>query len=144
MKLLELFQKKGEFELTKQSSSRFQTKAKINNRVIVFDAVENVSNDAAEWDISFGEIIQSKKYATAELTGSGGELEVLAMVKDSILEFIKRYHPNAIHFTAAKEDRARASVYERMLKRLMPSGWEFSKDDTKDDYDVFFTLRKAT
>lgn len=142
MMLSELFQKPTKYEVIKQSSTIFGTKAMIRDREIRFYAVESERGDFDEWDVSFGEVKKGTKEVTAELTGSGGELEVLGMVKDSIKEFIQRYHPKAIHFTASKSDRSRASVYERMVKRLLPSDWKFEKQEN-DAHDVSFTLRHS-
>lgn len=139
MLLNELFAKKVPYEVIKNSPSKFGTKANINGREIRFYATEMEDGEFDEWTVQFGEVQGSK--VTAKMTGSGGELDVLAMVKDSIAEFISTRHPKAIHFTASKTDRSRASVYERMIKRLIPSGWKYERDDR--DGEAWFTMVKA-
>jgi hypothetical protein len=141
MLLNELFQAKTDIKVVKQTSTHFYTSSKIKKREIQFYAVENDSGMVGEWDVSFGEVQPGRKHATAMMTGSGGELEVLSMVKDSIMMLIEHYHPKAIHFTADKGDRSRAAVYERMLKRLLPAPWKFEKKDIGGD--IQFSLTKS-
>ena len=138
MKLNELLKRKVAYKVIKNSSSKFGTSAVINGREIRFYAIEDESG-FDEWNVSFGEITSGKP--TSKMTGSGGEFDVLSMVKDSLDEFILTRHPRAITFTASKGDRSRASVYERMLKRMMPSDWSYERNDHGGD--VFFTMIKA-
>jgi hypothetical protein len=140
MLLNELFKKSVPYKVIKNTSSKFGTSAVINGREIRFYAIEDEGGEFDEWNVSFGQVLPNGK-PTAKMTGSGGELDVLAMVKDSLNDFINTRHPKAIHFTASKDDRSRAAVYERMLKRLMPSGWTYDKSEHGDD--VFFTMVKS-
>lgn len=140
MLLNELFKAKTDLKVLKSSPIRFGTSAMIKGREIRFYAVEEES-ELDRWEVSFGEIVPGKSYATAEMTGSGGELDVLSMVKDSLTMFIQQRNPKVITFTAEKSDRSRAAVYERMLKRMLPAPWKFEKHD--EDFSIRFVLTKT-
>lgn len=127
MKLNEVLDKKVDYEVVKARGGVFHTQAEINGRIIDFSAIEEMDG---EWEISFGEKNGTGKTSYG-VTGSGGELEVLSMVKDSMLEFVQRYQPERMYFTADKENEkdTRARVYERMIKKFNVPGYKFNKDE---------------
>lgn len=55
---------------------------------------------------------------STKITGHGEAPAVLSTVSKIVLEFINKKAPAFVVFAAAKSDRARASVYRRMVKRL--------------------------
>ena len=100
----------------------------------------DLSSDGDEADIEFKELPKDaslKSYhkdGTYALTGSGGEVQVFAMVGNSIKELVDRYHPSLIYFTAEKEANGstkRAVVYEKMLKKCIPD-YEVTSHDSGD------------
>jgi len=138
MKLNEIMNSKVDYEVVKARGGVFHTQAEIGGRIIDFAAIEEMDG---EWEISFGE---KKGAKTAYgLTGSGAAPEVLAMVKDSMLEFVERYQPEKMYFTADKEGDKdnRARVYERMIKRFNIPSYKYSTNDSGKS--IRFTLTKA-
>jgi hypothetical protein len=133
MKLDEILNKKIDYEVVRSSGSVFHTQAEINGRTINFGAVEEGNG---EWELEFNEKKNGRNTYVA--TGSGGELEVFSMVKASIEEFVQRYHPRVMFFTADKEDgkTTRADLYDRLAKRFKIPGYTYKR--IKDEkHDVF-------
>jgi len=139
MKLYELMDTKVDYEVIKARGGVFHTEATIGGRVIAFAAIEEMDG---EWEISFGEKKEGSKTAYG-LTGSGAAPEVLAMVKASMLEFVERYQPEKMYFTADKENDKdnRARVYDRMIKRFNIPSYKYMKGDF--GAATRFTLTKA-
>lgn len=127
MKLNELMNSKVDYEVVKAHGGVFHTQAKINGRIIDFSAIEEMDG---EWEIAFGEKNENGKTSYG-LTGGGAAAEVLAMVKDSILEFVERYQPEKMYFTADKDNGkdSRARVYERMIRRFNIPSYKYSTGD---------------
>jgi hypothetical protein len=135
MLVTELFKKKIPYEVVKHSKTHFKAEGMINDRKIVFYAA---FADEEYWTIGFAE--EKNGQYTSAMTGSGASLDVLTMVKDAMHEFIEAYHPDMMAFSASKDDRSRASVYERMIKRLLPPGYKVAVDkDPKDNVDFMIT-----
>ena len=128
MKLNELMNTKVDYEVVKARGGVFHTQAEIGGRTIDFAAIEEMDG---EWEISFGEKNGNGKTSYG-LTGSGAAPEVLAMVKNSMLEFVERYQPEKMYFTADKENDKdnRARVYERMIKRFNIPSYKYSTYDS--------------
>ena len=143
MKLNEILSKKVDYEVTKETSERFDTMAKIGDRTISFTSGKVDHGDSLEtWDVEFAEIKNGKK--TYAASGSGNELEVFSMIKDSILELVSRYHPDKITFTAQKEGEGdkRANAYERLVKRFNIPGYTYNRDKEYSDFDQFEIVKK--
>jgi hypothetical protein len=139
MKLNELMNSKIDYEVIKAHGGVFHTRAEIGGRIIDFSAIEEMDG---EWEIAFGEKNGNGKTSYG-LTGSGAAPEVLAMVKDSLLEFVERYQPEKMYFTADKDDdkNTRARVYERMIKRFNIPSYKYKSGSFGES--IRFTLTKA-
>lgn len=135
MLVQEILNKKTDYEVIRASSNAFRAKAEINGRTIMFSAEDE--DESGEWGIAFSEI-DSKGRRTYKQTGSGGELEVFSMIKDCMLEFVERYQPAMMKFTADKDNGAdtRANAYERLIKRFNVPGYTYkrTKQDNHDDF----------
>jgi len=141
MLLAEILNKKVEFEITNSGRKDFNTEAVIGNRKIMFDAE---SDNGLSWDVVFYERDLNSHPASRSysVTGSGKELEVFSMVKDSLLELIKQKNPDEISFTADKKggNTTRADLYDRLVKRFKVPGYSYTRDtSSSNDY---FLLRK--
>jgi hypothetical protein len=112
MLLSEVLNSDVPYKVEKSSRTHFGTSATIGGREVVFSA--SVDDDWT-WDISFGEVQGNKK--TFAATGSGSELKVGAFVKHSLEEFIGRYTPLTIQFSADTDTRAK--MYQRMATRIL-------------------------
>jgi hypothetical protein len=151
MILLELFNSvKNKYKVTHDDSNLFETSATIKDRVIIFSAARKGADTgigmkkaekygvASYWGVVFlektdGDILDF------HMTNSGGSIEVMAMVKDSLLELIRKHKPEALVFTAAS--KSRIGVYERMIQKLMPSTYELIKQQTSP-YEVEFVIKE--
>jgi hypothetical protein len=129
MLIKELLNKKVDYEVDKQTANTFSTSATIGGRIIKFVADRADSDD---WDIEFAEHTdENDRKGTYKLSGSGNELEVFAMIKDSILELIQRYHPARLIFTADKDNGSgkRGDTYERLIKRFKIPGYSYDRSE---------------
>lgn len=127
MKLHELLNRKVDYKVLTKTGREFSTGAKIGDRDIVFTAL--YASDGNYWNVEFEEFSKDAEHGTYDQTGSGNELEVFAMVKDSMLEFVKEYEPSEIYFSASKKDDKdnRADVYEKMVKRFKVPGYTMTR-----------------
>jgi hypothetical protein len=122
-KVDEVADKKVEYKITGEGPTNFRASAIINGRKIRFSASDSGDPDEG-WDILFTETKPGDSWTTVA-TGSGGEFEVAAFIVAAMKEFITRYEPQTISFTAEKakefeEGNTRAAVYRRLLKRHFP------------------------
>jgi hypothetical protein len=140
MLLLELFDSKIPYEVTRETSGQFKTEAMINGRKIVFRAELERGSKGEYWDVSFEEQVD-KFNATYGKTGSGKAFEVVAMVKDSLTEFRDRYHPEVVYFSADTTDgSARANVYRRMVGQVLKG---YKLEETKGSIENLFVYRRT-
>lgn len=132
MKITELLNSKVQYEIIEDQDYVFATRAKIGDRLITFYA--GCEEDDGVWEIEFKESTIAGKGSTFDLTGSGNELEVFSMIKDSIKELIAKHNPEKIVFIAdkSKGSTKRADMYARLLKRFNPSGYVFDRHDESD------------
>lgn len=139
MLLNEILDDKVDYKVIEDSDDIFGTSASIGGRTIQFFAEKY---EPGKWTLSFGELKGRK--LTTDKTGNGSELAVFSMVKDSILEFVEKYDPKLMHFTAAKEafkeKNNRGSLYARLINRFKIPGYKF--EYTKGQYGDFFKLEK--
>lgn len=110
--LLELLNSKVGYEVVAAKASGFKARTEINGRTVMFFAEDN----GESWDIVFSEVKGDRE--TFSLTGSGGSLQVLAFVQRALKEFIERYSPDVLSFTADSETRLR--LYTKILKAVAP------------------------
>lgn len=145
MKLLkEILNTKVDFEVILDDGSYFKTRAEIGDRTIVVYA-----RDIGEgnWEVRFKEVAPGGRSSHC-VTGSGDELKVFSMVKDSIFELVKRYDPNSIMFTAEKDDDAasrhtRAELYDKLSKKFKIPNYRYVR--TGKGYDTeYFSFIKMT
>jgi hypothetical protein len=118
MLIQELLNSKVDYEVTKQNASTFKTLAQIGDRWITFIATKE---DEDVWDLAFYESENWNAPLTSAKTGSGDELKVFSMVMASIKEFLDRYSPNTVIFTADKDDgsETRAKLYGRIASKYL-------------------------
>jgi hypothetical protein len=70
-------------------------------------------HEAGFWTIDF--FIDGRH----DITGLGDELTILGTVGHAIKEFVHKYDPNRIAFSA--KEPSRAKLYKRMIPRLFPN-----------------------
>ncbi len=80
-----------------------------------------------------------------DLTGLAGTaaLKIFTTVVAIILDFVKAEQPNKIEFTAAKSvtrGDSRSKLYDKMVKRLTPKGYEYAIAHGHDT--AYYTLTK--
>jgi hypothetical protein len=145
MLINEILDRKPDFKVVKSTENTFATEAKIGKRKIIFVAMRMQDEMFdEEWSVEFTEKKGFFSSNTHEKTGSGNELEVFAMVKASIEEFIKKYKPVTIEFTADKSDgSARADLYFRMIKRFKVPGYTAIRGNQEKQDQFFLTTNKV-
>lgn len=146
MKLTEILNKKVDYEVVKSTSDTFKTRATIGDREIVFTAYPVEDGEGTEsWEITFGEKLKNGM-TTFDQTGSGNELEVFSMVKDSIMEFINIYSPQTITFTADKDNNGaknnRAELYSKLISKFKAPNYEVDRKSLGQGADIFRIVRK--
>jgi hypothetical protein len=163
MLLSEILNRTSEKKVITDDQKSYIVSSIINGREIMFKANKAEKEDSGEndWDISFTEVQKNDKgvkSGTYGKTGNGGELEVFSVVKDCMRELITKHHPDKLIFTANKDggknNQARGNVYERLINRFKPPGYELKREektqavdngkfkkDSEKVYD-FFTLVK--
>lgn len=120
MKIFELLQKDVPTSVHRATATAFITKAVIGGRTIEFRA--ELQDDGA-WGIVFAERQAHHDWPregkpTFKKTGSGSALDVGAMVLSSLKEFVQRYAPETMEFSASNDTRA--SIYARAMAKHFP------------------------
>jgi len=145
--IVEVLNTKVPYEIEHAGAEQFSTSATIGGRLITFYASTG-DGEPGVWEIEFDERVENatgsmtSRKTTYKQTGSGSELQVFSMIKDSIIELVKRYEPEVIMFTADKEgdNDTRAELYARLLKRFtLP---EYKTDVSQSSRKTEFTLTK--
>lgn len=127
MLINEILSKKVDYTVTRASDERFIAKAEIGGRNITFEAEKPYGEDDDVWEVEFSERGDHLQFGkTFKKTGSGNQLEVFAMVKDCMSEFIERYKPTKIEFTAEKDgdNDNRANLYKKLLDKFNTHGYK--------------------
>lgn len=122
----EALDSKVDYKVMRATARMFRTRATIGSRDVVFTAD---TQGSGLWEVDFKEINDTD--STFQATGSGEELKVFAMVDASLKEFVARYAPEKIMFSAKEENakNTREKVYTRLMTRL---GYKLhSRSDTK-------------
>jgi len=143
--LQEIADKKIDYTVVTVNRLVFSAIATIGNRKIKFSAVDTES-DTEGWDIGFSEMKLDGSGKTYMATGSGKEFEVAAAVIAMMREFVDRYDPWMITFSAKQEKEtsnrnARAEVYKRLLARHFPE-FEVEVDDRPHIKNSMFTMAR--
>lgn len=146
MLVAELLNTKVKFEEDPENDTyTYSTKAKIGDRWIHFYAE---GDPDSEWLISFTQSQHEDGFkSTFKLTGSGDELKVFAMVKDSVLALVAKHHPKTMVFAASKDDETkdkntRGDLYARLVKRFSIPGYTAARSTNTKDHKDDFTLVK--
>jgi hypothetical protein len=138
MRLSEILNRSVDYEVVRATGGMFKTHAVINQREITFTAEEE---QPGEWLISFKERDQ-QGVDTYGKTGSGGELQVFSMVKNSISEFVSRYQPDVMSFTSEHDQGDnRSGLYAALLSRFKLPGYVTQRDvgSSHDDFKLVKT-----
>jgi hypothetical protein len=128
MKLDELLDRKVAYEVLRDKPDLFVTKATIGERDIVFSAEQFAGDDGLYWGVAFEEHRDGDH--TYAATGSGDEFKVTSMVAASMKEFLQRYSPERVTFSAEKTgpDDPRVAIYRRLADKLL-------RDYTRSEFD---------
>ena len=132
---LESLNSKIDYEVTVETNNRFKAKATINGREIT--ASFSLDDDNF-WIYEFTE----GSNRTVKLTGSGGEFQVFSFIRELLEEFVQRYQPEGIKFSADKSDKGRAELYYKMLQKLKLPKYELEKDASPEDETLFRLVQK--
>lgn len=147
MLITELLDSKHTIKVTIDDSDFYETSTTIGKDEYRFEASikkENIWKDEDfvpnRWTISFGNYNKEIEDVDYSLTGNGDELKVFSFVKESILMLVKKHKPNAISFTADKEEGKgnRARVYSTMLKKFKLPNYEIHSEGNK--YHELYSL----
>lgn len=143
MLLFELFDSKIELDWKTKSKKQYTAQAVIGDRTIQYNANLLIMG----WTISFSQVTKGETKDTHDfhMTGSGGSDQVMAGLKLFLEKFVAEVDPDKMNFSASKESKSRASVYEKFVKRMLQtSGLEYtiSKSEGFDDKLVDFELVK--
>lgn len=147
MLLNELFKTAPTYTVDKEFADIFLAKSTIGQRDICFKAIRLIdtseSHDA--WELLFYEQTEHGRH-TFKATGSGQAFEVGAFVVAVLKEFVQRYHPNELLFSAS--GGTRSSIYRKAIVKALPKYKEVSssEDDNRDEpgADRWFTFRAIT
>lgn len=125
MKLFELFNRPAEFDWVSKSSNygnaMFVT-ADVTYKVLI----GSYSFDQTRvWTVQFEALTMDADKWTIANTKTGNELEVFSTVIAVLKEFMSEFGVRSIHIQTF--DRQRASLYPKMLKRLLPQ-WQIHMD----------------
>ena len=143
MKLIEVLSSAPDFQLVRVAPHNFATRMIISGRKIVFMASQFDETDDEPWTVIFTETAldqygREKGDARLDKTGSGGEFKVFAFVAASLREFIRRYDPHHVSFSASiKDGSSRISIYRRLGNKLL-KGYRVSETTTNDAHHLDF------
>lgn len=130
------------YKIVNKSPKFFNAKFTAGSRDIEFSADYTGAN---YWEISFSELLKKRPGPgardTTKLSGSGNEFAVFATVKAIIEQFINEYHPSRLTIDSFKGEANRAKLYQRMIAKNLPNGWDMVRDDDHPLY-TSFTLFK--
>lgn len=134
MILSELFNKEAKLEVTRDRDNDFEVETKIGSKTLVISALRE---RGYPWEVAFYR--KDGARFMFRMTGDGGEFEVMSAVKQFMQMFIQKHQPKTFDFTAKEESRV--GVYERMLKRLLPSPYKFTKTEMENGETRFVVSR---
>jgi hypothetical protein len=134
-----------DYKITTQTSSTFETRAEIKNRLIIFRAIIEKGQEA---EIFFGEVEAPKKLFGVSSnrhlkTGSGGEFNVFSFVIKSLIDFIKRYNPDVIKFGSDINEPNRATLYKKLITKYSTKmGYELKTSQQEKWFNKFVLTKK--
>jgi hypothetical protein len=132
--LSEILDSEIEYSVDMGTHRCFVTSTNIGDRKVIFNAHQE---EPTEWEIEFVEQLPNGK-KTFSGTGSGSALQVGAFVKKSVIEFVQRYTPSKITFTA--ENDTRAKIYKKVLDQVL-SGYDCNIERAHDSILFQYTLK---
>ena len=159
MLLTELLNSKIDLKYYSTSSTRWTASSVVKGRKIEY-YMKKISPYITEkkypglacWAVSFSEIVDSDSL-TFDLSGNGGELEVLSGLKKFLDKAISTVDPDVLFFSAKNDSKGRSEVYRKMVKRWLPT-WDLEESEESEDngamtrrgdmrMSISFTARKV-
>jgi hypothetical protein len=137
--LTELSLKKASFQVTMSTSAEFRAKISTEHGNFIYSAKrflteKNMSMDTTLlaklgidgkheflWELSF-EDAMGRHYQVP--TERGTALQVFAAVEEITRQFLKKYNPKIVTFTAEIGEASRVKLYSLLAKRIMRKGYE--------------------
>ena len=139
--LIESLDTNIEYKVVDSDPNLFTTTAEIDGSIIVFEA--GAGGISVGWSIGFYQYNQFTGRSTYEKTGSGSELAIFSFVMKSLTEFLSRYKPYVVDFTADKGESSRVKLYSRMIKKYADRlGYTMSDTDRSPKVERFRLTRK--
>jgi hypothetical protein len=137
--LVEAFDRPLVYKITEERPKLFSAKFKSGGSVIAFFAVG--LEPAGTWDIGFGNWAPGvDMYA---MTGDNTSIEVMSTVIAITRDFINRYSPETVTFTAKSSEASRVSVYRRLSQKLAGAlGYSLSKEHRVPNGSIQFVIGK--
>ena len=130
--------------LTNISQEEFKGEFEIGDLSFMVDVTGDIDRD--RYEVAFS--LHEKEKYNFELTNTGHQFKVFATVINFVLTFVNAFdfpEGTQIEFSADKDERSRAPVYERLLKKniqRLPGNWSYRIKD--DSTDVHFILEKVS
>lgn len=138
--LKEVLNSTVDFTVVKSTNDLFKVIFSVHGKKYTFSASLEQFDDGQDfWDVSFS-LGTEKTGSTFGISKTGNEFEVFATVKDILKEFISRYDPQYIKFTA--DEPSRIKLYGTMLKKFTPPNFNFQNNKDHETGGREFILAK--
>jgi hypothetical protein len=141
MVLLELFDAHYPYEVTRKTERNFSAVFTSDNGHTVLFFIDRAG---PAWDAGFSQNLgtrENPKWSTL-ITGKGDEYRIFGTIMKIMSDFIKEYQPEMITFTAEKSEGDRNRLYDKMVKRHVPAGYEYDISHNSSDYRSYFVLKR--
>lgn len=146
MFLKELLDTDIDYKVIRATPKSFNTRATIGENDILFTAYKVRDDEGLNaWMIEFAQVSTDAGHEkfTFRKTGTGMPFHVFSMIKKSIEEFLERYQPDEIHFTAETSDgAARLQVYKKLFARALKSYTLVSETEQSGDTLLVYRSRR--
>ena len=138
--IAELFDKPLPYKEVEQQAEgkKYEFSIKTNGTTKIVK-VAIIDYDDGSYEVEFN---VDKRHDLTGLAGTAA-LKIFTTVVAIILDFVKAEQPNKIEFTAAKSvtrGDSRSKLYDKMVKRLTPKGYEYAIAHGHDT--AYYTLTK--
>ena len=135
--ITETFTKTFDWEWTVITTGMVQAKFTLDNGT-VYTVKFDEEDDEGTWFAVF-----EANGSVTKTTNDFKSLQILATVMEIMKAFFEKFGNGvgALHFDGAKSDINRASTYEKLLKRFLPTGWSYDIYDKGKKVD-FVIQRK--
>jgi hypothetical protein len=141
MTLLEILDRKIDYTVVRDTPDRFTAKAQIGQRLInISIEPDELGAEPDAWNVVFWESDLKGQGFKVHATKSGNELEVFALVKEVMQDFVKKRNPAVLIFSAEKQSGSRAKLYNSFLTRFKLPNYKYER--VVGDYDDHFYLRR--